>query len=226
MMPAQYVIRKWAAFRWAACLLAGLFSTQMAAAEIGFPGDEEMAILKTGEILVQTVETGTPGVTASATAWFNADAESIWDIIGYCQYAMIFTRGLKTCKMLEGDRFDMVMHHRLRESWFMPMLDYTFRAQRNREGFGRAKLIDGNLKVLEASWRLTPLEEGGGVIVVHQISIQSRFPAPKWLVRRSLRRDLPDMLACIRGLTQSPATAESVQRDLSRCPGQITEAAK
>ncbi len=202
-------------------LLICLLVTQLAVAENGFPDNEELASLKRGEVLVQTIENETPGVTARATALVNTDADSIWDIIGYCKNGLIYMHGLKTCEMLEGDQFDMIVHHRVRKSWFSPMLDYTFRAKRNREGYGSAKLISGNLNVLSGYWQLTPLKGEQGVLVVHQISIQTRFPSPKWLVRRSLKHDLPDMLACIRGLALFPVRTESVRLDLNRCPGEI-----
>ena len=205
-------------------LLICLVYAQWAIAETKFPDSDQLALLKRGEILVQTVENDKPGVTARVTALFNTDADSIWNIIGYCKNGLIYMHGLKTCEILEGDQFDMIVHHRVRNSWFSPMLDYTFRAQRNREGYGSAKLISGNLNVLNGYWQLKALKGEQGVLVVHEISIQTRFPAPKWLVRRSLKQDLPDMLACIRGLAKSPARTNSVQLDLSRCPGEITPA--
>lgn len=221
----QVVNRKRAFFKPLLHLLICLVITQLAIAETGFPNNEELARLKRGEILIQTIENEKPGVTARATALVRTDADSVWNIIGYCKNGLIYMHGLKTCEMLEGDQFDMIVHHRVRNSWFSPMLDYKFRAQRNREGYGSAKLISGNLNVLNGYWQLMPLEGEQGVLVVHEISIQTRFPAPEWLVRRSLKHDLPDMLACIRGLAQSPAQfpvrKKSVQLDLNRCPGEI-----
>ena len=39
------------------------------------------------------------------------------------------------------------------------------------------------------------------------------------LVRRSLRKDLPDMLACIRGLANASVDKHRIVTDLKRCPG-------
>jgi len=40
-------------------------------------------------------------------------------------------------------------------------------------------------------------------------------------VRRSLRRDLPEMLACIRGLAKASGDNRRIALDLKRCPGDI-----
>lgn len=144
-------------------LLMCLAIAELAVAETPFPNNEQLASLKRGEVLVQTIENETPGVTARATALVYTDADSIWNIIGYCKNGLIYMHGLKTCEMLEGDQFDMIVHHRVRNSWYSPMLDYTFRAQRNREGYGSAKLISGNLNVLNGYWQLTPLDGEQGI---------------------------------------------------------------
>lgn len=59
-------------------------------------------------------------------------------------------------------------------------------------------------------------------IVIHEVRIQPGFLAPRWLIRRSLRKDLPNMLACIRGLAKASADQQSVLADLKQCPGDIT----
>ena len=95
-------------------------------------------------------------------------------------------------------------------------------AAAQEERFSRKKhdaRFEGDLRVLEGLWRLVPLADGNGVIVVHEIRIQPKIPAPRWLVRRSLRKDLPDMLACIRGLANASADKRRIAADLKRCPG-------
>jgi len=186
-------------------------------------GDDEMDRLKRGEILLQTMQNEKPGVAARVTALFHSNADSVWDIIGFCKYEFIYVRGLKECEMLEGDRFQMTMHHRLRNSWYSPTLDFTFKAMREPGGDGHTQLLGGDLKVFEGQWEILPFTDDNSVIVVHQLRIQPKFPAPKWLVRRSLRKDLPDMLACIRGLAGASGDKTPIEDDLERCPGKISK---
>jgi len=187
---------------------------------------DEVAHLKRGKVLLQTLDDERPGVAARVTALFQGDAEAVWDIIGYCKYEFVYMRGLKLCEMLEGNQFQMTMRHRIRNSWYTPTMDFTFEAKREPGGDGQALLVSGDLKVLEGRWKLMPFTDGHSLIVVHEVRIQPKMPAPEWLVRRSLSRDLPDMLACIRGLAGASISKSHIRDDLNRCPGDISGLSK
>ena len=207
-------------------LLMTVVSTRISQAASINLGDDELARLTRGEILLQVVRDDKPGAAARVTALFHTNSQAIWDIIGYCKYEFIYMRGLKFCEMLDGDQFHMTMHHRIRNSWYTPTLDFTFEANREPGGDGQAHLIDGDLKVLEGSWKLSPVANENSVIVVHEIRIQPKLPAPEWLVRRNLLRDLPDMMACIRGLAMASGDNDHIEGDLNRCPGEISGVSK
>jgi hypothetical protein len=88
-----------------------------------------------------------------------------------------------------------------------------------REPYTRVdfRLLEGNLKAIQGEWRFTELEEGAGLLVTHAIQVQPSFPVPRWMIRRNMRRDLPDMLACLRGLTGGSGDLPQ-DADLARCP--------
>ena len=73
---------------------------------------------------------------------------------------------------------------------------------------------------MEGQWVFEPAP-GGGLVVSHDIRIRSKFPAPRWLVRRVLKNDLPDMLACVRGLARGSGNEQLLAHDLARCPGDV-----
>ena len=83
-----------------------------------------------------------------------------------------------------------------------------------------------DLKILKGRWMLSPVANENSVIVVHEIRIQPKLPAPEWLVRRNLLRDLPDMMACIRGLAMASGDNDHIEGDLNRCPGEISGVSK
>ena len=207
-------------------ILIVVTGTQVCVAASSDLNDDDVARLKRGEILLQTIHADKSGGAARVTALFHSNADSVWDVIGYCKYEFIYVRGLKECEMLKGDQFQMTMHHRLRNSWYTPTLDFTFEARREPGGNGQAHLVDGDLKVLEGQWKLIPLADKNHVIVVHEIRIQPKIPAPKWLERRRLRKDLPGMLACIRGLARASGNQRHIEDDLEQCPGEISGVSK
>lgn len=183
--------------------------------------DFDLARLKNGEILLQTIHGDKPGGAARVTALFHGTAEAVWDVLGYCNFEFKYIRGLQVCEVLEPGQRRMVVHHRIRNNWYTPTLDFTFEASRRDGNFGEAQLVSGNLKVLHGLWRMVPLENEEYVIVVHEIRIQPVIPAPRWLVRRSLRNDLPDMIACVRGLAGASGGVQQISEDLKRCPGEV-----
>lgn len=207
-------------------ILITLISTRYCQATSINLSDDELARLTRGEILLQVVQDEEPGAAARVTALFHTNSQAIWDIIGYCKYEFIYMRGLKLCEMLDGDQFHMTMRHRIRNSWYTPTLDFTFEANREPGGDGQAHLIDGDLKILEGRWKLSPIANENSVIVVHEIRIQPKLPTPEWLVRRNLQRDLPAMMACIRGLARASGDNGQIEGDLKRCPGEISGVSK
>ena len=69
-------------------------------------------------------------------------------------------------------------------------------------------------------------QDGDGVVVIHEFRIQPKIPTPRWLIRRGLKKDLPDMLACIRGLAGGSISVDEAGKDLARCPGDIPPGSK
>ena len=225
--PIKTVIESKLIFQTLALLiLITLVCTRLTEAAAKELSDDELARLTRGEILLEIVKDEKPGAAARVTALFHTNSQAIWDIIGYCKYEYIYMRGLKFCEMLEGDQFHMTMRHRLRNSWYTPTLDFTFEANREPGGDGQAHLIDGDLKILEGHWKFSPVANENSVIVVHEIRIQPKLPAPKWLMRRNLQRDLPAMMACIRGLAKASGDNGQIEGDLKRCPGEISGVSK
>lgn len=183
--------------------------------------DYDLQRLRSGDILLQTIHSDLPGGAARVVALFHSTDEAVWSVIGYCKYEFMYIRGLEICEVLEPGQEHMLMHHRLRNSWYTPTLDFTFEANRKPGNIGEASLVSGNLKVLQGQWRIVTLADAKQVIVIHEIRVQPAMPAPRWLIRRSLRKDLPDMIACIRGLAGASGDQVRALLDLQRCPGEV-----
>ena len=202
-----------------AILSVAVYLFLITGAVVAEPVEYDLAGLQNGEVMLQTIHGEKPGGAARVTALFHGTADDVWNVIGDCKYEFIYVRGLRNCEVLEPGQTQMLMRHRLRNSWYTPTLDFTFEVIRKPGNLGEAHLVEGNLHVLEGRWRLVTLGDDKGVIVIHEIRVQPRIPAPRWLVRRSLRKDLPDMLACIRGLAKASGDNRRMVDDLNRCPG-------
>lgn len=187
---------------------------------------DELARLQRGEILLQTVHEEKSGGAAQVIALFHTSVDAIWDVIGYCKNEFVYVRGLELCELVKPGLSIMQKHHRVNHSWYTPTLDFTFEATRVSPNHGEFRLVGGDLKVLEGQWIFETLADSDSVIATHEIRIRSRLPAPRWLVRRVLKNDLPDMMACVRGLARASGDDDRLAEDLKRCPGDTTQVGK
>ena len=183
--------------------------------------DTDLARMMLGEILVQTAHEEKSGGAAKVSAVFHTSMDNIWEIVGYCEHEFAYVRGLEFCQVLDTGSFYVKKRHRVNNNWYTPTIDFTFEANRRSLDHGEFRLVEGNLKVMEGQWQFEQLAETDAIVVTHEIRVRSWFPAPRWLVRRVLKKDLPNMLACVRGLAGASGDKNRTAIDLGRCPGDI-----
>jgi ribosome-associated toxin RatA of RatAB toxin-antitoxin module len=182
--------------------------------------------LLAGEILVESVRTDEAGGAARVKALSYGSSEALWAVIISCEDAFRFVRGMQICNVLEDDGGHALVHQGVKQSWILPRLDFTFAAIRKPFTAIDFQLVEGDLRTMEGGWRFETLPEIDAVIVTHEIRVVPQFPAPRWLVRRSIGRDVPEMLACIRGLAGGSGSGKQQDLDLGSCRGPVRESLK
>ncbi len=183
------------------------------------PATDEMQRLQGGEILVETVHARKSGGAAQVSALFHTSMDKIWEIVGFCEHEFVYVRGLEACEVLDTGPSFTKKHHRVNNNWYTPTLDFDFIAIRTSPEHGEFHLLDGDLKIMQGQWNFEQLPGNVGIIVTHEIRVVSKFPAPRWLVRRVLKKGLPNMMACVRGLAGASGDDKRLAGDLRRCPG-------
>lgn len=176
-----------------------------------------LARLTAGEILVQDSRTDEAGGATRMQLLAHAPAEAIWAVIISCDDAFIFLDGLQSCEVLEETGFYALTHQVVKKGLLVPTQDFVFETRRKPYSRMDFDLVEGNLKAMDGSWEFTHTD--AGTLIDYDFRVQTRFPVPRFLIRSTLRRNMPDMLACIRGLAGGSGTAERRQSDLDCCPG-------
>lgn len=146
-----------------------------------------------------------------------APPEAVWAVITDCDAAFVFVDGLQSCQVLSRDDELGRVHQVVDKAWFLPTMDYVFQTRAFDTERIEIVLESGNLESLESDWRLEP-QPNGHTLVVHHVDLEPRWPVPAWMVRRTLQRDLPDMMACVRYLSGGSFTADMALADRARCP--------
>ena len=200
-------------------LLTLCISQHAPAREAQLPDPGTLQHLRNGEVILESTRTDESGAAAKIILFIEAPAEAIWDVIYSCENAFIFLEGLKLCEVLEQTSEYTITRQVVKKGWLIPKQDYAFRTL--REPFKRAQfqLVEGNLKVMEGSWEFIAMPDG--VVVIHEIRIQPEVPAPRFVVKRLMRRGMLEMMACIRGLAGGSGSAAGKTRDLGMCAGEM-----
>jgi uncharacterized membrane protein len=163
--------------------------------------DGQRAELARGEILVLADVSASQGDVLAAVQ-IAAPAERIFRTMTDCGEALQFVPHLERCRVLESADDDswQLVEHAVDLSWYLPRIDYVFRAQ--YEPFRRIRFthVRGDLLENEGMWELQTLGESDrrATILTYRVRIVPRQYVPRWVVRSSLRRDLPLMLRALR----------------------------
>jgi len=198
-------------------LLTGFHPASPAAQDSGLPR-ESMDRLRAGEVLLENTRTDESGGAARVRALMYTSLEKIWEVLLSCERSFEYVDGLKACEIVEGGVAHALVRQSVKKSWATPRLDYT--VEFNRQPFSLIEFhrTKGDLELLEGNWQFEALQGEDAVLVTHNIRVQPSFPVPRWLIRRSIRKDMPDMLACLRSLTGGSIDRDQRQSDNDRCP--------
>ncbi len=180
--------------------------------------DETLASLSAGDVLVENTRTDESGGAARVQALFKASPETIWSYISSCEHNFEFVDGLKDCRVLYADERYARTWQVVKKTWFTPRTEYTFEALRQPHTVMIFRLVEGDLKKMEGSWQFEPVEASGYTLVTHEAQVQPKLPSPRWLMRKVMMKDMPDMLACLRSLANASGSPEQLVSDRKRCP--------
>ncbi len=155
--------------------------------------------LKKGEILVSVRQTGNPPKgTVEAVILIESPPENIWRIMTDCREIPNFVPGLAACRVLDSGHNWEIIEHEVKWIRFLPTFTYVFRAEYKPNRKIEFVRVRGDLREIEGSWRLTPLDQNRRTIVSYSVFLDPGFFIPQWLVRRSLKADLPAVLTSLR----------------------------
>ena len=161
--------------------------------------ETQLLRLKEGEILVEVQQDNDASKgMVEATILIEAPAENIWQIMTDCGKTPDFVPGLKACQVLDSGQHWEIIRHEVKWIWFLPRFVYVFRA--DYEPYRKIDFvrIRGDLREMKGNWRLTPLDRGSRTIVCYSVFLDPGFFVPQWIVRQSLKADLPAVLTSIR----------------------------
>lgn len=181
------------------------------------PDEATLERLVRGEILLLDARSSEAGGSARVQVLIQASAEAVWNVIVSCGQSFIFVDGLRQCEVLEEDRNRALVQQVVKKGWLVPRQEFSFESLRQPYRDIHFNLVEGNLKSMRGSWQFTELAQG--LLVDYEIHVRPGLPVPGFIVSYVMRKGMPDLIACIRGLSGGSGSEENAQADLGRCRG-------
>lgn len=142
------------------------------------------------------------GGHVAAVAHIDATREEIWDIVAQPERMTEYLGGsIKSCEVLEEGDGEQLVRTLTRFPWLPIEWRYEYETKHEPLKTVRFEYIRGNLRHFEGHWRIFDGKEvglGDGVAVFYEVYLDPGALVPKAIVRRNLKKDVPNVLVHLR----------------------------
>lgn len=138
-------------------------------------------------------------VLVRIAAEVNAPPAAIWKILTACEIAPEYVPNVVDCKKVEeldGGRADLFVQT-IRPIFFLPTFEHVFRLDYTPYSRIDVHRVSGPIAHMEGSWWLLP-QENGRILLVYEVAVDPGLPIPRFLVRATMKRDLPKIITAVR----------------------------
>jgi hypothetical protein len=160
----------------------------------------DRSALDAGDVQVELLRGERPLVAEIRLAVeIEAPPESIWAVLRACDVAPEYVPNVQACRRLEeldSGRAELFVQT-IKPIFFMPSFEHVFRLDYTPFTHIGVRRVSGPIELLEGSWWLLP-QDGGRTLLIYELAIDPGMPVPRFMVRATLRRDLPQVLHAVR----------------------------
>jgi hypothetical protein len=189
--------------RWRACFTATALALSSGALEAAAQPDLtwiDRNAVAAREILVND-DRGEKALTVLVKLATEVDAppEAIWNVLRACEVAPDYVPNVVSCKKLEeldDGRADLFVQT-IKPIFFMPTFEHVFRLDYTPYTRIDVHRVSGPIAELDGTWWLLP-QDNGRILLVYELAVDPGMPIPRFLVRATLKRDLPKVVQAIR----------------------------
>ncbi len=135
----------------------------------------------------------------------SAPVPTLWDVLKDCPRSAEYTPNIVSCRSLEilDDGRAELFAQMIKIAFFVPAFEHVFRLSYDPYTHIGVHRVSGPIDVLDGNWWLVP-QADGSVLLVNDLGIDIGLPLPRFLVRATMRREVPKMLLGIRERAQKP----------------------
>ena len=136
----------------------------------------------------------------------DAPATAIWDVLKACEIAPEYVPNVQSCRKLEeldGGRAELFVQT-IKPVFFLPTFEHEFRLDYTPYSRIDVNRVSGPIAHMQGTWWLLP-EDNGRILLVYELALDPGMPIPRFLVRATLKRDLPKVITAVRERAEAAA---------------------
>jgi ribosome-associated toxin RatA of RatAB toxin-antitoxin module len=160
----------------------------------------DRAAVDAGEIQVYADRSDKPlTVHVKLAAEIDAPPEAIWDVLKDCEISPQYVPNVQSCRKLEevdGGTAELFVQT-VKPVFFMPTFEHVFRLDYTPYSRIDVSRVSGPIAHMQGSWWLLP-QSDKRTLLVYELALDPGMPIPRFMVRATLRRDLPKVLSAVR----------------------------
>ena len=136
----------------------------------------------------------------------DAPATAIWDVLKACEISPEYVPNVQSCEKLEeldGGRAEL-FEQTIKPIFFLPTFEHVFRLDYTPYTRIDVNRVSGPIAHLKGTWWLVP-EDNGRILLVYEFELDPGMPIPRFMVRATLKRDLPKVITGVRERAEAAA---------------------
>lgn len=145
-------------------------------------------------------------VSVQVAAEVAAPPTAIWEVLRACEVAPDYVPNVVSCRKIEeldGGRAELFVQT-VKAVFFMPTFEHVFRLDYTPHSRVDVSRVSGPIAHMQGTWWLLP-QDNGRVLVVYDLELDPGMPIPRFMVRGTLKRDLPKIMAAVRDRAEAAA---------------------
>jgi Polyketide cyclase / dehydrase and lipid transport len=162
------------------------------------------AVLDRGDVQVHPDQIEHGVVHMRFAVKVTAPVPALWNVLKDCPRSAEYTPNIVSCRSLEieDDGRAELFTQTVKIAFFVPSFEHVFRLSYDPYTHIGVHRVSGPINVLDGNWWLVP-QADASVLLVNELAIDIGLPIPRFLVRATMRREVPKMLSGIRDRAQA-----------------------
>ncbi len=145
---------------------------------------------------------------AYAAVHINAAPQQIWAVMNSCDASVEIVKDMASCEVLEtapNGAWD-IRAQSFRAPFPLGKFRTEFRTDFTPFETMHITRTGGDMKTQDAIWVITPLSSGHSR-VTYRASVALKVPVPRFMMRRALRKDTPELMDNLRRFVEASAVS-------------------